>query len=103
MEFIEDIDEEKSILRLPGIADVLPVMFRHLARQGQCVRDLRLVCQDFNRIILGMSPAISCRDNFLRNLEKEKEKSVAMSVQEAEDDEDDNVVLLPLFTEAHGS
>ena len=65
----EDIDEEKSILRLPGKEDFLPVIFRHLARQGQCVLDLRLVCQEFNRIILGMIPAISCKDNFLRNLD----------------------------------
>ena len=67
-----DIDEAKSILRLPGLVDILPHIFRFCAEQGQCVLDLRLVCKEFNRTILTMRPAISCKDNFKRNLDDEK-------------------------------
>ena len=67
-----DINEAKSILRLPGLVDILPHIFRFCAEQGQCVLDLRLVCKEFNRTILTMRPAISCKDNFKRNLDDEK-------------------------------
>ena len=63
-----------------GARRFLEEMFRYLARQCNCVLNLRLVCKDFDEIIRTMRPGISCKPNIIRNVERGLRGTIQMEL-----------------------